>query len=606
MHLGLVGEVRSEDLRAVWSGLDPVTGDKLGRFTNRQVGGFDLCWRAPKSVSLLFAFGSPEVSAAVRVAHDAAVAQAFGYLEANAAGTRTGHAGAQMEPVDGFVAAMFRHRTSRAGDPHLHTHVLVANLVRASDGQWRTLDGRLLFHHAKTAGYLYQAHLRHELSHRLGVEWGPIEKGTADVAGIDRDVIWAFSQRRQQIVEHLDQVGFRSARAAQIATLETRPDKPNADLETIRATWDARAAEIGFEPSTIDDLIGVRRSHGVDHGQARRLFDHLAGPEGLTKMASTFDRRHVMQAISEGLPAGAPASLVEQLSDVFLARPDVVALGAGVNLTGAPVYSTLELLRLEDRLIRSAMDRHCTETRSNPGGRDRHIVETAVVAGDIVEAAVAARPTLSDEQIEMVWKLCRAGDGVAVVAAAAGTGKTYALDTARVAWEADGYRVLGAALAAKAARELETAAGIPSCTLAKLASDLDEGRVRLGADTVVVIDEAGMAGTRRLAPVLDAAERSGAKVVLVGDPRQLPEIEAGGMLNALTRMLLPITLEQNRRQHEPWERAALADLRSGDVNRALDCLRAARPPHHRGHELGRPSDDGRRLVGGTSWRARTC
>ena len=119
----------------MWSGLDPVTGEQLGRFTNREIGGFDLSLRAPKSVSLLFAFGVPEVSSEVRDAHDAAVAAAFGYLEANAAGTRTGRGGQQMEPVDGFVAAMFRHRTSRAGDPHLHTHVLVANLAAAADGR---------------------------------------------------------------------------------------------------------------------------------------------------------------------------------------------------------------------------------------------------------------------------------------------------------------------------------------------------------------------------------------------------------------------------------------------------------------------------------------
>ena len=163
VELGLDGEVGSDDLVAVWSGLDPRSGEQLGPFTNRKVRGFDLCWRAPKSVSLLFAFGSPEVSKVVRDAHDRAVAAAFGYLESNAAATRKGHGGLQSEPVDGFVASVFRHRTSRTGDPHIHTHVLIANLAKAADGKWRTLDGRLNYTHHKTAGHLYQAHLRHEL-----------------------------------------------------------------------------------------------------------------------------------------------------------------------------------------------------------------------------------------------------------------------------------------------------------------------------------------------------------------------------------------------------------------------------------------------------------
>ena len=559
IELGLDGEVTSHDLRAVWSGLDPRSGEQLGRFANRSVGGFDLCWRAPKSVSLLFAFGDPEISREVRQAHDAAVAEAFRYLETNAAGTRTGRGGLQMEPVDGFVAAMFRHRTSRTGDPHLHTHVLVANMVRSGDGRWRTLDGRLLFHHSKTAGYLYQAHLRHELTIRLGVEWQPIVTGTADVVGIDRSVIWEFSERRQQIVEHMDNVGYRSARAAQIATLATRPDKTTPADGTIADAWAAKAVDIGFDPAVISDAIGVRPRRGVEDFQITHLLNHLVGPEGLTEKDSTFDRRHTLQAVAAGLPAGAPVSLIEQITDVFLDRPEVVALGEGRNFMHLTRYSTAELLRLEQRLITSAVARQDDQA--------------GVVAPRLVDAAISDRP-MADEQIAMVDQLCRGGSGVVVVAAAAGTGKTYALAAARQAWASGGYQVIGTALAAKAARELEGSAGISSGTIAKLTDDLERRRIRFGPETVIVVDEAGMAGTRQLAPLLDAAETAGAKVVLVGDPHQLPENDAGGMLNALTRLLDPITLAENRRQHELWERDALAELRTGDVDAALDTYQA--------------------------------
>ena len=176
-------------------------------------------------MSLLAGLGDPDTARTVTAAHEAAVDAAFGYIERSAARSRTGKNGIHQIEVDGLVASAFRHRTSRAGDPHLHTHVLVANMGQGTDGVWRTLDGRWLYLHAKTAGYLYEAHLRQELTRRLGVEWEPVKNGIADVAGIDRSVLEHFSDRRRQIEEHLDEIGFRSARAAELAALDTRHAK---------------------------------------------------------------------------------------------------------------------------------------------------------------------------------------------------------------------------------------------------------------------------------------------------------------------------------------------------------------------------------------------
>jgi len=130
----LDGEVTSEDLRAVWEGRDPSTGEMLAPFRGRTVAGYDLCLRAPKSVSVLFALGGDDIAAEVRAAHDAAVDAAFGYMQNAAARSRIGKNGLTQIQVQGLVAAQFRHRTSRAGDPHLHTHVLVANMAPGDDG----------------------------------------------------------------------------------------------------------------------------------------------------------------------------------------------------------------------------------------------------------------------------------------------------------------------------------------------------------------------------------------------------------------------------------------------------------------------------------------
>lgn len=168
--LGLSGLVEAETLRAALGGVDPTSGERLGSGRGgRKVPGFDLTFRAPKSVSVLWGLSDPVTAGQVREAHDAAVAAALGYLERQAAWSRRGPGGYEAVAGEGFVAAAFRHRTSRAGDPLLHTHVLVSNLTRAGgDGRWRTLDARRLYLHAKTAGYLYQSQLRYELSHRLG------------------------------------------------------------------------------------------------------------------------------------------------------------------------------------------------------------------------------------------------------------------------------------------------------------------------------------------------------------------------------------------------------------------------------------------------------
>jgi len=160
--VGLHGEVFGDDLRAVLEGRDPATGLMLVS-SRRTRPGFDLCFSAPKSMSLLFAFGDSEIRRAVLGAHDSAVRAALDYLEREACWVRRGHAGVHRLRADGFAAAAFRHRTSRAGDPQLHTHVVVANMARGEDARWSALHSHALYDAAQTAGYLYQAHLRHEI-----------------------------------------------------------------------------------------------------------------------------------------------------------------------------------------------------------------------------------------------------------------------------------------------------------------------------------------------------------------------------------------------------------------------------------------------------------
>src|SRR4051794_20083217 len=247
-ELELNGEVDAHSLRRVLEGLDPRDGSELRSSSSRaRVAGFDLTFSAPKSVSVLFGLGDDELRAGVRAAHDVAVREAVGHLERSAAAVRRGHGGAVVEQASGLVAAAFRHRTSRAGDPQLHTHVLVANLGRGVDGRWSALDGRRLYAHARAASFVYQAVLRGELTREAGVEWAPVRRGIAEVIGVPRVVTRAFSRRRAEIEAALVAHGTEGPRAAEAAALATRRAKgPAAADAQLVSTWRSRAHELGF------------------------------------------------------------------------------------------------------------------------------------------------------------------------------------------------------------------------------------------------------------------------------------------------------------------------------------------------------------------------
>lgn len=235
--LGSSGEVDGDDFASL------LVGAGVRRVRAHGVAGFDLTFRAPKSVSVLWGVAPEWMAQELRGAHDAAVGEALAYLERRACRARRGTDGVISIDGRGFVGAAFVHRSSRAGDPLLHTHVVIGNLTQGPDGRWTALDARHLYRHAKAAGFLYQAALRHEVSERLGLEWGPVEHGVADVRGVPRTVVEHFSRRRAQIVEHMAERGVSSPAAAQVAALETRHAKQHVAVDRLRADWQARAAE---------------------------------------------------------------------------------------------------------------------------------------------------------------------------------------------------------------------------------------------------------------------------------------------------------------------------------------------------------------------------
>src|ERR1700761_2960095 len=263
--LGLDGKVDAEGLTAMLTGRHPASGAPLGlrHVAGRgPVPGFDLTFSAPKSVSLTWAFGGAGVGADVAEAHRVSVAAALSYMQRQACWTRRGHGGHQFVRGNGFLAAAYLHRSSRAGDPQLHTHVLVANATRGPDGHWTRLYHPAIYDHAKTAGYLYEAALRWELTRRLGVRWQEVVNGIAEIEGFDPEQLRAFSTRRAEILAAT--APDASARARQVAALDTRRAKErNLTEESLRERWRSKAEEIGFDREAIRSSFDRVREVGV-------------------------------------------------------------------------------------------------------------------------------------------------------------------------------------------------------------------------------------------------------------------------------------------------------------------------------------------------------
>jgi conjugative relaxase-like TrwC/TraI family protein len=608
LSLGLAHEVGADDLRAALAGMAPGAGglDPNGeqiRPHPRRVPGFDLTFKAPKSVSTLYAVSDdPRIQGAIIEAYEAAVRDTIAWLERGAIAVRrgTGNArflsdlaakdpaaaqAAKQRKVPGgeVMAAVYRHRTSRAGDPLLHWHCLIPNMVRGADGRWSAFVHPDLYRAARAAGEIFQAAGREHLTRTLGVEWRP-GRHVPEIAGVPQGLADQFSKRSQEIRNYLDATGLPAdAGGRQEAVLATRQGKPELEGQRFDTAWKAEAVAFGWGPDQAEELIATltpRLVAGYDEGLWRLpetsfeadgtpyVNDRIVTAEewatdllrrNLTADDATFTRNDLAQAVAHRLGDGATIATVERVANRVLASPQT--LPVQTNNGEAPRWTSRELLAIERRLV-TAYDHHDTVPAVAPKR----------IEAEITKAAKAGRP-LGADQATAVRTIVGSTDAVSVLVGPAGTGKTYALGVAANAWHAAGYTVQGAAPSARAAIEL-AGAGIDSTTMAALQRRWHHGNAAPTARTVLVIDETSMASTRDLEPLVTQTAQAGGRVVLVGDPHQLPEIQAGGGLAAAIRRCTSVAqLHTNRRQHAPWEKAALRELRAGSVANAVGAYR---------------------------------
>jgi conjugative relaxase-like TrwC/TraI family protein len=589
-------------------GHETLSGESMtrARASHGSVAAFDHTLSAPKSVSLLYAFGHSRVREQVREAHLAAVRDAVEYMEEHCAQARrvtrwrddTGkrHRTTQYVDSEGWVAASFDHYTSRANDPQLHTHVVVINRVHTDDG-WRALEARRNYLHAKAGGTIYETVLRDELTQRLGISWGPVVNGIADISGFSPELLEHFSTRRAEILEAAEAYAARNggrvhARMLQKFTLETRQPKQHPRGEApvtqemrdygvgsdVVAHWQRRAVEAPEDPIQVVRAVV---------GEGRHRF--RPSPGGLTDRAEfivvevtdsqpVFTKRDLLPCIAESFPEGTTSAdlalAVDRVLEAAVARGEAIPLadhppGGRWWLADDALFTTRTQLDREQAVLSAV-----------------HQSSPVRIEADVLERAAKLRE-LTTQQESAIRHLGDLDGRVVAVVGPGGSGKTYAIGAYAETAQAAGHHVIGVTTTASAAQRLsQDLRDQWTGTIAMLTHHLDQRDETLPTGTVIICDEASMVSTKDLANLVEQVEAADGKLILLGDPHQLHSIDSGGLFHRIVAEGVGVVTDLagvNQRQEHDLDRAALHHLRVGNTERALfDYTEAGRV--HVGHD----------------------
>ncbi|MCP5537726.1 MAG: relaxase domain-containing protein [Akkermansiaceae bacterium] len=602
--LNLSGEIRSKEFSDLFAG--ELRGKRLVQQSeSTRCAGWDLTFSAPKSVSVAWSQSDAATAQAIREAQQEAVETALEYLEEQCGYTRRGKGGRIVEKAK-CIFSTFEHGTSRAEQPQLHTHALLINTCVRQDGTTGTLKTEKLYQHKMTAGAIYRAELAAQLQQRLGLDIIR-DDFSFKVAGVQDELCDHFSARRKEIEQALAEKGVSGAVASSIATLTTRTTKQQISRSDLIKSWKQTGISYGWSTDQLANLLGVTRP------QRESIQDNLAKLSAwesvevmMCSQACFTEKEAIRYACENAQGRGISAEQTIDAVREVLECDQLVRLG----MTGGEhYYTTQEHLQIEQTMISDVHDL---------AQSDNMKVKAKAIDRAITKSENEGKP-LTPQQEKAVRHIL-SGDGkITAITGDAGTGKTTILKPVREALEASGYQVRGLALAGKAAQGLEEGAAIESQTIArflwyqdKVMHKWDEQKAKedfknwveykkstlnplkamafnptwnkdtakkrflemkqqegMDDNTVLVVDEAAMVDTRSFAKIVNHVKESGAKLVCIGDSKQLQAITQGGAFQAITEEIGQERLTEVFRQECEEAKKTVQAMAEGNVREAL-------------------------------------
>jgi len=606
-ELSLFGRVEQNDLVLVLDGFAPTTaperfGEKMvqnaGRKKTKEKRGRDSGWdftvSCPKSVSVLWSQVDYVRRERIQQIVHRATVRSLEFVEQELTWTRRGKEGKTTEQAEKLLAAYYEHGSNRELEPQLHAHVVLPNLCIRQDGK----TGAVLSHPFYTNRDLVGAVFRSELARLLMLEEGLILEKDRDyfrVVGIPDGLEEFHSTRRKQILEQLQRMGLNGGRAAEVACKDTRRVKKDIPPRiTLFEKWSEQNHKFGFTEEVAENLLD---QHTGLHEFRYEQFLSIA--EKARKRAVS-DRSYftafgfLKLVLFETQCLGVPVEKLQEYSNRFLMEDEEV-----IELRrerGETYYSTPEIIAQEKWLVQQC--RELAAQHSHPVGAYRLGQAIRRQQKKLTKQGLK----LGADQENAIQTLVATPGDLQLLNGLAGTGKTTVLSAVKEAYEKSGFRMLGTAISNSACQVLRDDTGISCHTITKLLGDWSlppgaesahhakmllraaQGKktwtlekpkpFQLDSRTVLVLDEASMVGTDHMQRLVSSVRKAGAKLLVIGDDRQLESIDAGGPFHSLVQRFRPAELENVVRQRDDWGRELAMAAAKGDSAAALRILQA--------------------------------